>query len=133
MTKYVMVCPKCKSPDIYRDTSNKLTGAMGLPSMYVCNVCGHSGPVFPEVDINELDNFEKEVDKKGLRDTTKDNSELIDTSYGKGIVRGYWKVIGPLAIIFGLVFLLTPFNIYGGFLLLIGGLMTFFSFRKYGK
>ncbi len=50
--KFVIVCPKCKSPDIYRDTSNNLTGAMGLPSMYVCNKCEFSGYSFPEIAVD---------------------------------------------------------------------------------
>lgn len=125
-----MVCPKCKSPDVYRDTSSKLTGAMGLPSVYVCNTCSHSGAVFPEVEASELKGFEEKVEKKGLKDTTDDNSELIDTSFGKGIVKGYWKVLGPFMLLFGLIFLTSIERSYGIILLVIGGIMTYLSFKN---
>ena len=130
MTDYIMVCPKCKSPDVYRDTSSKLTGAMGLPSVYVCNTCMHSGPVFPEVEKSELKSFEEMAEKMGIKDKSKDSSEIVDTSYGKGIVKGYWKIIGPLAILFGLIFLISKGRIYGIILLVLGGSITYLSYRK---
>ena len=71
----------------------------------------------------------KEIDKKHLRDTKKDNSVLVDDAYGKGIVKGYWKIIGPLAFFFGLVFLLVNVT-YGIFVLALSIALIYFSYKN---
>lgn len=130
-TKYVMVCPKCKSPDIYRDNSNVLSGAVGLPSMWICNKCEFSGYTFPEVDINELEGFEEKIKEKGLSDKTKSKTQKVDASYGKGIVKGYWKILGPLMLLFGFLFVtVSDFKGYGVVLLIIGSSIVYFSYIK---
>ena len=121
--KYVRVCPKCKSINIKQDKSTlQQTGA--LPTMYICNKCGHSGYTFPEVKLSELKKFEVEVDAEHLRDNKKDKTELIDTSYGKFEVRLWWKIVSPIMILLG-VFLLF-FEPISGIISLILGLITFY-------
>ena len=100
--KYIRVCPKCKSPDVDRDTSTHIQGALGLPSMYVCSTCGYSGYAFPEVPKEEFEDFQQDVDKKKLRDTTKKKSPQVDTNYGKVIVRVVWKYLSIATLIIGL-------------------------------
>jgi len=86
--KYLKICPKCKSIDIVPDKST--LQQMGvLPQNYICKKCGHSGFVFPEVAISELKDFKDEVDKKHLRNTKKDKSELVDTLDGSAYVLHY--------------------------------------------
>jgi predicted nucleic-acid-binding Zn-ribbon protein len=63
MTKYITVCPKCGSTNI---------SAQGVytPSDY-CKDCGYgkahlssvSNIIFPEIDIEEIENFKKEIKK----------------------------------------------------------------------
>ncbi len=57
--QYVMVCPRCKSPDVWADKSNPLQPALGLPSVYSCKTCDYSGYNFPEVELSELERLEK--------------------------------------------------------------------------
>jgi ribosomal protein L37AE/L43A len=64
--KYVMICPKCKSPDVEMDATNPVQPAFGLPPMYICHKCGHSGNAFPEVPISEIEEFEKRSQKRGI-------------------------------------------------------------------
>lgn len=107
--KYVQVCPKCKSIDIIRDNTVKFEGAVGLPSMFICNKCNHSSYVFPEVAVSELEDFKGKVEEKNLVDNKKDNSKLVDTNYGDFIVNFFWKIIGPMVLIFGIVILFKNF------------------------
>ncbi|MDP7180256.1 MAG: hypothetical protein QF824_03230 [Candidatus Woesearchaeota archaeon] len=129
--KYVRVCPKCKSGSVRMDKSTlQQTGA--LPTMYICGRCGHSGNSFPEVEISKLKGFEKEVDKKHLRFTKKDKTELIDTSYGEFEVKIIWKVLSIVFFLAG-IFYLTVESVSGAILLLIGIFMfyiTYFEKRK---
>lgn len=101
--KYVQVCPKCKSVDIMRDKTLSFEGAVGMPSMYICNKCGHSGYAFPEVAISELNNFKESVEEKKLINIEKDNSKLVDTNYGEFQIRFIWKILGPLFLILSIV------------------------------
>ncbi len=117
--EYVMVCPKCKSPDIYVDKSNKLQPALGVPTMYGCNNCGHSGYTFPEVEISELEEFEEEIRAKGLAYTKKDKTPLVDVQYGNFVVRVIWKVTSPILVVLGII--LFSRNIF------LGGFVTFFG------
>jgi hypothetical protein len=124
--KYVQVCPKCKSPDIRQDKST-LQQIGALPTMYICNKCKYSSYVFPEVKLSELNGFEKEVDK--LRDVKKDKSDLIDTAYGKFEVRFVWKIVAPIAVILGLIFVgKKPF--FGMTLLALGFFMFYITYFK---
>ena len=135
--QYVMVCPQCKSPDIHRDVDSKIQGALGLPSLYVCNKCGHSSHLFPEVEISELEEFEHEVDKKHERHVKKDKTELLDTSYGNMWVRFakhivVWKLVGSLFLIFGIiVFQKLPW--VGAFIILLSLGVIYIAFVKKRK
>lgn len=103
--KYIKFCPKCSSIEINRDKST-MQSLGYLPTKYICDNCGYSSFNFPEIEIekiNELKIKSKESDKNNLK------SELIDTSYGKFIVRGYWKIFGPLSLMLGLFFYIFHF------------------------
>ena len=129
--EYIKICPNCKSIDINLDKSTlQQTGA--LPSMYICNKCGHSGFIFPEIKVDELKKFEKEVDKKKLRRLKKDNSKMIDNSYGIFEVRFMWKITAPIFLILGLrVIYLDPIS--GIILTLLGVIMVYITyFEKKG-
>jgi hypothetical protein len=130
--KYVMVCPQCKSHDVYMDKSNPLQPAMGLPAMYICNRCKHSGYTFPEVKISELENFEEEVTKEHLSDTKKDGSSMVDTSYGNFVVRIFWKISAPITLLVG-IFLLFKEPISGTILTLLGIFMFYITYFKKKK
>lgn len=130
--RYVMICPKCGSPDVYLDKSNPLQPAMGLPAMYVCNKCRYKGYNFPEVKLSELKGFEEELTGKPLPETKKDNSPMIDTSYGNFLVRVFWKITAPIVLLTG-IFLLFKEPISGTILTLTGIYMfytTYFKTRK---
>ena len=132
--KYIMICPKCKSIDINMDKSNPLQGAMGLPAMYICNKCGHSGYTFPEIKFSEIEELkeEKEISKKPDSKIEKDDTPLVDTSYGDFQVRIFWKISAPI-ILFAGIFLLFKEPISGTILTVTGLFMfytTYFKKRK---
>jgi hypothetical protein len=130
--KYVMVCPKCKSPDISIDRSNPLQGSMGLPSMYVCNKCDHTGYSFPEVEISGLEEFEKEVRSENLIDESKDKTPLVDVNYGKFMVTIFWK-ISSISMLFLGIYYLPKLPIVGVLNLIIGMFMFYFAYLKKHK
>jgi len=130
--KYVMICPKCKSPDVYRDESNPLQPALGLPARYICNNCKHSGYNFPEVKLSELEKFEEEVTEEHLSETKKDNSSIIDTSYGNFEVRAVWKISAPIILLVG-IFLLFKKPIIGMAITLLGIFMFYITYFKRRK
>ena len=126
--EYVMVCPECKSTDVHIDKENPLQPAMGLPEKYVCENCGHNGYGFPEVLTSELENFEKEVDKKHLR--KEDKFEKVDTSYGKFLVDVFWKIISPISIVLGLAIIVRGGNLIGLGWFLAGLIMFYFAYLQ---
>lgn len=129
--KYVRICPKCKSPDIYLDKST-LQQLGELPTMYICNKCGHSGYTFPEVALSDFEDFEKEVDEDNMRDTQKDKTPLLDDAYGKFEVRFVWKFLAPIILILGVIYVFVQ-PIAGIVLLALGlfiGYITYFKKRK---
>lgn len=130
--KYVMVCPECKSPDVFMDKSNPLQPAAGLPAMYICNKCEHSGYAFPEVALSKLNAFEEVSKGRTLSTMKKDDSLLVDTSYGNFEVRVLWKVVGPLVLLVG-IFLLFKILMLGVVIVLMGLFMLYITYFKKRK
>ncbi|MBN1157724.1 hypothetical protein JXA85_08960 [Candidatus Woesearchaeota archaeon] len=131
--EYVTVCPKCKSPDIRIDKSNPVQPIAGLPAMYLCAKCGHSGYNFPEVLVSEIEKFEKESVKEKIIDTKKDKTPFVDTNYGNFEVRVLWKVTGPLFLLLGLVAFVLKRPTEGSTLLIVGAFITFITYFKKRK
>ena len=130
--QFIMVCPKCKSPNVGIDKSNPLQLSIGLPAMYFCKKCDHSGYNFPEVPISELGAFEKESKKEGLVDTRRDNTPKVDASYGAFGVRVLWKITSPMVLGFG-IFIFSKEPIYGSILILIGLFLFYITYFKKRK
>jgi len=133
--EYVMVCPQCKSPDIRQDKST-MQSLGYLPQMYICNRCGHLGYAFPEVEISQLGEFEAEVSASGASDAKKDQTLLVDVSYGKFFVRGVWKISAPILIILGIYAISLSqreFHIWGITSLILGLIVGFFAYRPMPK
>ena len=120
----VMICPKCKSPDIDIDKTNPLQPSMGLPAMYVCNRCGHSGYTFPQIPVSKLEKFEKAAKKAGLTRPSKDKTPKVDVQYGNYMVKVWWKFVSPIIILTGI--LLLPAQPLSGAILAIGGMVMFY-------
>jgi len=130
--KYVKVCPKCKSTDVVQDKSTLQQTGM-LPTLYICNNCNHSGHIFLEVTVDELNKFQSDADNKGLRDTKKDKSKLLDTSYGNFQVRFIWKFTGPFLLFFAIILFLAQEMFIGTIILVPGLIMTFITYFKKQK
>lgn len=131
--QYIKFCPKCKYVDVSRSKVTHIQKLGALPHMYICNHCGHTGYQFPEVEISELGHFQKEVDKRQLRDTKKDKTELVDTAYGKFEVRVIWKITAPILLIIGIIFLSSQYYLYGSIVLLVGLFMVYITYFKKRK
>ena len=129
---YIRICPKCKSPDVRFDRSNPLQPSMGLPEMYTCNKCNYSSNVFPEIKMSKLEKFEKEVNKNPSSNITKENSALVDTSYGNFEVRAFWKISAPITILIGIILLFNEV-IYGIIITLLGIAMFYITYFKKRK
>ncbi|MCP3682510.1 MAG: hypothetical protein GY861_07445 [bacterium] len=102
--KYVKICPKCNSPDVFIDSDDKIWAATGIISNFVCNNCGFRSKIFPEVEVSELKNLDKPHKVKETK------QEKVDTAYGKFIVFGWWKVLGPFLLIFSVILLYATFK-----------------------
>jgi hypothetical protein len=95
--EYITICPKCRSIDVRTDKSNPLTPAFGLPSLYICNRCGHSSVSFPQVDIDRLEDFKAEAPM--VVEKSRRKEEIVDTRFGENQVRVFWKVTSPIMIL----------------------------------
>ena len=128
--KYVKICPQCKSIDIEQEKHNYLQSTSTIPFNYICNKCGHSSKFFPEIEISKLEEFQKEVDKKRARNLEKDQTPLVDTSYGKFEVRFWWKVLSIIFLVLGTISFFYHWMV--GLSFLIPGLFMFYItfFRK---
>ncbi len=134
--EYVKFCPKCNSIDIYQDKSTMQSLGF-LPTKYICNNCGYTSFNFPEIDIDELDKIHPQ--KKQETEKSKNQSELIDTSYGRFYVKVMWKIVGPSFLLFGLIYLYFILNSYSYknfdllmviVLIILGSIMCYITFRK---
>ena len=47
-----MVCPKCKSTNVRKEMNALLS--LGAPQNWICNDCGYSNIVFPELKNKKL-------------------------------------------------------------------------------
>ena len=129
---YIMVCPKCKSLDIEMDTTNPVQPTFGLPPIYICHKCGHSGNAFPEVQMSEIEGFEKEAKKEGLTNSSPDKTPKTDSRYGNFGVRVLWKISGPILLLLGIILLFIR-PIFGAILILFGLLMIYITYFKKRK
>ncbi len=130
--KYVMICPKCKSPDVYMDQSNPLQPAMGLPAVYICNKCKQSGNYFPEIKLSDLEDFENEVNGTQTTEINKNEVPKIDTSYGNFTVNVFWKISAPVALVLGILGLFRNLT-FGITLITMGIIMFYFTYFKKRK
>ena len=142
--KYVKICPRCKYANVSAEKSTYIQKTGMIPTMYVCNRCGHSGYIFPEIKTSELKDFEAEAEQKGSRTKSKDKTELVDTAYGKFEVRFLWKITGPLTLFAGILLLFQNtayqdvagplvFAIYGSIVILFGLFMIYITYFKKRK
>ena len=58
--KFIKICPKCGSIDMPVKTNFT---EMLMPTPEKCSKCSYAG-LFPEIDINEIESFRKELKKK---------------------------------------------------------------------
>ena len=130
--KYVRFCPKCSSIEINQDKST-MQSLGYLPTKYICSNCGYSSFNFPEMNLNKLDKLHIKTHQE------RNQSELLDTSYGKFYVRIMWKIAGPVSLIFGLIFIYLTINSYpydgldllmGIAIAAMGAIMCFITFTN---
>ncbi len=64
MTAKIRVCPKCGEPTI-REAPSSVSGWL-VPATYYCTVeeCGYSGPVYVEIEPDELDTLRDAINGK---------------------------------------------------------------------
>jgi len=46
-----IICPKCKSKNVRKEMG--ITLALGIPQKWVCENCGYSSHLFPEIKLNK--------------------------------------------------------------------------------
>ena len=78
MVKYLSICPRCNSHEVYPDLSKDMIAWGGSTNMK-CEKCEYSSSFFPEVPVEN-------VDKVHLKKRTKE--DLKETMSTKGIHKG---------------------------------------------
>lgn len=141
--EYAKICPKCGSINISQEKST-LQQIGALPTRYICNDCGYIGFGISEIKVSDIRKID-ELSKKDIKKPTPKKEEkqikpeLIDTSYGKVIVRVVWKYLSILIILTGLIELIllkekSFWPIIINILIIIIGLVmfyiTYFRLRK---
>lgn len=53
-TKYMHICPKCKSNNVSPDFSVQSFAQGSVFNKHKCNNCGYAGMFFPEIDKKQL-------------------------------------------------------------------------------
>ena len=108
-----------------------------LPTKYICSNCGYLSFNFPEIDVDELDKLHPQ--KKQGKKESKNQSELIDTSYGKFYVKVVWKILGSIFLMFWLIYLYSILNsdsyknldlLISIIFIILGIVMCYFTFTK---
>ena len=62
-TQFIKICPKCGSIDLPARTN---FAEMLAPTPEKCKKCSYAG-LFPEIDINEIENFRKSLKKDNTK------------------------------------------------------------------
>lgn len=115
----VKVCPNCGSTDVSRDSIG-VAAMMGLDFGYRCGNCGYSSKLMPEVDPDELEEFQEEFEAENPEDYLDPEASTPDRTDGPGMLVGMFFVVlglGSVPIAFqssiGLVgSLLLPAGLY---------------------
>ena len=149
--KSVRICPHCGSTSITRGPTNAALQSVGEVSSYYCEDCNFSSKMFPEVDESEVEATRKEL-KENLAveksdDLFKDDLDVnryvdTDVSYGKFVVRKWWKIAGPVSLLFAIFIFITIFSTRGndhsfaifafGLTFVLGAITTYVAyFKKY--
>ncbi|MBD3259871.1 hypothetical protein GF371_04555 [Candidatus Woesearchaeota archaeon] len=127
--QYVMICPKCKSPDVCMDKSNPLQPVIGLPTNYICNNCKFKGFNFPEIKASKVKKVQKEINGSKRDNDKKEKPLSVDTAYGDFIVRAVWKISAPIILLLG-IFLLFSIPFLGIVIAVVGIIMLYFAYIK---
>jgi hypothetical protein len=128
--EYVKVCPRCKSPDVSLDKSNPVQFAAGLPAFYVCNRCGHTANTFPEVRLDEIEEFKKQAAEKKAVKSREKSTPMVDKRYGEFMVEIVWKLTGPLGIAAGILFILMKDYLAAAVITSSSLAISYLAFRK---
>jgi len=73
----VMICPKCKSPNIDMDRTNPVQPSLGLPA-HVYMQYGHRDISFRKCVITEIENLRRKAKHEGLTDSSPDKTPKTD-------------------------------------------------------
>lgn len=112
--KYVKICPKCGSAKVQVDFSNPVVWAYGTVVKYKCKSCMHLGTLFPEVLVEDMEKYRKELKaqiKQGKLRFKKE--DLFDAS--TGFYAGIWEVIIGLFLLPVFLTLLIIYFVKGSY------------------
>ena len=65
--KRVRACPKCGSIDVKKDDKEALQFIGGISPQFKCNNCKFTSILFPEVDVKNLKQFQKNANYKSKK------------------------------------------------------------------
>ena len=88
---YVQACPNCGSTKFHQENDN--LAIFGDRGIYVCDRCGFSAKVFPEVEVDRYEEFVKDTRKKKVKRVIRKN--VVPPLIGLAFVIVF-IVIGPL-------------------------------------
>jgi hypothetical protein len=126
----IKICPKCGSKDVEVDTSNIVGNIGAIPQGYVCNHCSFTSPFFPEIESENVEEFQEEF-KKGQEDEPKHEDKTyssVDIRYGNFLVF-WWKITGVIMIILGIFLGLQFYPLF--FLVLLGIIQLLIVYHKH--
>lgn len=120
--RYVKICPYCGSTDLSSHSEPAAVRTGMVDSVMKCNHCGYVGHI-AEISASEVPESPKPLDELPER-------PMVDKRYGKGIVTGVLKIVGPLMIaLSGILFLQRSMKFTLLYLLPQGIFLTLFSFK----
>lgn len=87
----VRVCPNCGSTDVSRDKVG-VAAMMGLDFGYRCGNCGYASKLMPEIEPDELEEFQEEFEKENPEQYLDPENEVPERD-GPGIMIGLMFVL----------------------------------------
>jgi transcription elongation factor Elf1 len=129
MKEHARVCPNCGSTDVSVDRSD-VVGMLGLDYGYKCGNCGFSSKLFPEVPVEDMGEYQQELQEKNPDAYLQEEYEPTqkEPNRSRALMGGLFILLGAGSVPMVRVSL---HGLFGAFLLPVGIYMLYQEWKRF--